>query len=53
LKSNGTLSTEYVDAIKQYQGLTDSIRFVGAGECSYECSPAKIVGSDFEIVPTM
>lgn len=51
LESNVEVSSEGLDAIKQYQGLTDSIRFVGAGECSYDCSPAKIIGEQFEIVP--
>ena len=37
--------------MKQYNGLTDCIRFVGNGECAYDCFPAKIVGSKFDIVP--
>ncbi len=52
IKKTGKRFTEetFVE-MKQYNGLTDCIRFVGNGECAYDCFPAKIVGSNFEIVP--
>lgn len=51
LVTGGRFEEETFVEMKQYNGLTDCIRFIGDGECAYDCFPAKIVGSKFEIVP--
>ena len=50
LKRGESLSDKLFLNMEHYQGVSDTIKFIGDGECSYDCLSARVI-DDYSIVP--